>query len=75
MEKTFYHKFNDLDLCNWDWYTNKINNKMKKFKFAISIDGFTQYVIIEANNRADAERLAKVQYAGAKYIRFTGTVQ
>lgn len=48
---------------------------MKKFRFAISIDGFTQYVIIEANNRAEAERLVKVQYAGAKYIRFAGTVQ
>jgi len=48
---------------------------MTKFRFAISIDGFTQYVIIESNNRADAERLMKVQYAGAKYIRFVGTVQ
>jgi len=48
---------------------------MKKFKFAVSIDGFTQYVTIEANNRADAERLVKVQYSGAKYIRFAGTVQ
>mgnify|MGYP006119951093 CR=1 FL=1 len=47
---------------------------MTKFRFAISIDGFTQYVIIESNNRADAERLVKVQYAGAKYIRFSGTV-
>ena len=48
---------------------------MSKFKLAVSIDGFTQYVIIEANNRADSERLVKVQYAGAKYIRFAGTVQ
>ena len=51
----------------------KITN-MKKFRFAISINGFTQYVIIEANNRAEAERLVKVQYAGAKYIRFNGTI-
>tara|TARA_B000000532_G_scaffold218106_1_gene191210 strand:- start:5119 stop:5265 length:147 start_codon:yes stop_codon:yes gene_type:complete len=48
---------------------------MKKFKFSISIDGFTQFIIIEAKNRADAERLVKVQYSGAKYIRFAGTVQ
>jgi|TARA_B100000795_G_C22524733_1_gene332770 RNA-binding protein YhbY len=48
---------------------------MTKFKFSISIDGFTQFVIIESNNRADAERLVKVQYATAKYIRFAGTVQ
>ena len=48
---------------------------MKKFKFSVSIDGFTQFVIIEANNRADAERLAKTQYSTAKYIRFAGIVQ
>jgi len=45
------------------------------FKFSVSIDGFTQFVIIEANNRADAERLAKTQYSTAKYIRFAGIVQ
>ena len=48
---------------------------MTKFKFSISIDGFTQFVTIEAKSRADAERLVKVQYAAAKYIRFAGTVQ
>ena len=48
---------------------------MTKFKFAVSIDGFTQKDVLEASNRADAEKLAKVQYAAAKSVTFVGTVQ
>jgi len=48
---------------------------MTKFKFSITIGGFSQFITIEANTRADAERLVKVQYAAAKYIRFAGTEQ
>ena len=48
--------------------------EMKKYKFAISTDGYTHYVIVEAQGRFEAERNAKMQYASAKSITFQGEV-
>jgi len=47
---------------------------MKKYKFAISKDGYTHFVIVEAQGRFEAERNAKMMYAGAKNIVFNGEV-
>lgn len=57
-------------------FTNNTNVefKVRKWKFAVSIDGFTSYVIINAKTPGEAKRLAKAQYPTAKYIRFAGEV-
>ena len=47
---------------------------MKKYKFAISKDGYTHFVIVEGQGRFEAERNAKMMYATAKSITFQGEV-
>ena len=48
--------------------------KMKKWKFAISKDGYSHFVIVEGQGRFEAERNAKMMYSGAKSITFQGEV-
>lgn len=55
-------------------FNENIEIKVRKWKFAVSIDGFTSYVIINAKTPGEAKRLAKAQYPTAKYIRFAGEV-
>ena len=45
---------------------------MLKYRFAISKDGFTTLTIVEAPNRFEAERNAKMLYSGASNIVFQG---
>ena len=47
---------------------------MKKYKFAISKDGYTHFVIVEGQGRFEAERNAKMMYSTAKSITFQGEV-
>jgi len=47
---------------------------MKKYKFAVSKDGYTHTVIVEGQGRFEAERNAKMMYAGAKSITFQGGI-
>ena len=47
---------------------------MKKYKFAVSKDGYTHFVVVEAQGRFEAERNAKMTYSGAKSITFKGEV-
>ena len=47
---------------------------MKRYKFAISKDGFTTFTVIEARDRFEAERNAKMLYSGASNIVFNNEI-
>lgn len=47
---------------------------MKKYRFAISKNGFQHFAVVEANNRFEAEQNAKMLYTGASSIVFNGEI-